>query len=113
VAALTTAELEKWRNALVGAAEDREQQRRAQSTAERVRRTFFAALNYARRTNPDKVPSDRALSAAISEVAVKANVIKPAALGTCRWACATDAKVSSHEMEVPRSEDRKQPRSRR
>ena len=60
VAALTTAELEKWRNALVGAKEDREQQRRAQSTAERVRRTFFAALNYARRTNPDKVPSDQA-----------------------------------------------------
>jgi integrase len=52
--------LEKWRNALVGAKEDREQQRRAQSTAERVRRTFFAALNYARRTNPDKVPSDQA-----------------------------------------------------
>jgi len=60
VAALTTAELEKWRNALVGATEDREQQRRAQATAERVRRTFFAALSYARRTNPDKVPSDQA-----------------------------------------------------
>jgi len=30
------------------------------STAERVRRTFFAALNYAHRTNPDKVPSDLA-----------------------------------------------------
>jgi integrase len=60
VAELTTAELEKWRNALVGAREDREQQRRAQSTAERVRRTFFAALNYARRTNPNQVPSDQA-----------------------------------------------------
>jgi len=60
ISALTTAELEKWRNALVGPTEDREQQRRAQATAERVRRTFFAALNYARRTNPDKVPSDQA-----------------------------------------------------
>ena len=57
VAALTTGELERWLHGLVPATDDRERQRRAKATADRVRRMFFGALNYAYRTNRDAVPS--------------------------------------------------------
>jgi integrase len=60
VAQLTPDELSKWRNGLVGNADDREKQRRSQATADRVRRTLFAALNLAHRNHQEKVPSAQA-----------------------------------------------------
>jgi len=42
---------------LVPTTEDREAQRRAKATAERVRRLFFAALNHAYRSRREDVPS--------------------------------------------------------
>jgi len=57
VSELTTSELERWYCGMVPATEDRERQRRAQSTADRTRRIFFAALNHAYRIRRDAVPS--------------------------------------------------------
>jgi hypothetical protein len=57
VSELTTSELERWYCGMVPATEDRERQRRAQSTAERTRRLFFAALNHAYRNRREAVPS--------------------------------------------------------
>lgn len=54
---LTTSELERWYHGMVPRTEDRERQRRAQATADRVRRLFFAALNHAYRNRRDAVPS--------------------------------------------------------
>jgi len=58
IADLTTSELEQWRNGLVGATEDREQQRRAQASANRTWTVLRAALNRAYRNG--SVPSDGA-----------------------------------------------------
>jgi len=57
VSELTTSELERWYCGMVPATEDRERQRRAQSTADRTRSLFFAALNHAYRNRRDAVPS--------------------------------------------------------
>ena len=58
VADLTTGELERWYHGMVPeSTRDREVQRRAQATADRVRRLFFAALNHAYRNRRDAVPS--------------------------------------------------------
>jgi len=57
VAKLTTGELETWYHAMVRDTNDRELQRRAQATADRVRRLFFAVLNHAYRNRHDAVPS--------------------------------------------------------
>lgn len=56
IAQLTTAELEAWLHGLVPTTSDREKQRRAKATADRVRRLFFAVLNYAYRTRRHDVP---------------------------------------------------------
>jgi hypothetical protein len=56
VSELTTSELERWYCGMVPVTEDRERQRRAQSTADRTRRIFFAALNHAYRNRRDAVP---------------------------------------------------------
>jgi integrase len=45
---------------LVSNTEDREEQRRSQATADRIKRTFFAALSFAHRARPQDVPSDAA-----------------------------------------------------
>jgi integrase len=49
VADLTTSELEEWRNGLVAATEDRDKQRRAQASANRIWTVLRAALNKAYR----------------------------------------------------------------
>jgi integrase len=58
LADLTTSELEQWRNELVQSTEDREKQRRAQASANRIWTVLRAALNKAYRNG--KVPSDEA-----------------------------------------------------
>jgi integrase len=58
VADLTTSELEKWRNGLVATTEDREKQRRAQASANRIWTVLRAALNKAYKSG--RVPSDDA-----------------------------------------------------
>jgi integrase len=57
VSELTTSELERWYCGIVPATEDRERSRRAQSTADRTRRLFFAALNHAYRNRREAVLS--------------------------------------------------------
>jgi len=57
VAKLTTGELETWYHSMVRDTDDRELQRRAQASADRVRRLFFAVLNHAYRNRHDAVPS--------------------------------------------------------
>jgi integrase len=57
VAEFKTADLERWYHGLAPATEDREAQRRAKATAERVRRLFFAAHNHAYRSRREDVPS--------------------------------------------------------
>ena len=58
IADLTTSELEEWRNGLVSATDDREKQRRAQASANRIWTVLRAALNRAYRNG--RVPSDEA-----------------------------------------------------
>ena len=60
IAELTTGDLQQWYDGLVPATDDREKQRRAKATADRVRRLFFAALNHAYRNHRKAVPSSDA-----------------------------------------------------
>jgi integrase len=57
ISELTTGDLQQWYDAMVPATDDREKQRRAKASADRVRRLFFAVLNNAYRNQRKAVPS--------------------------------------------------------